>query len=46
MYKTINKPAMMYRSECWAVNSKIEHMMSVVEMRILIWMSREDKIRN
>jgi len=41
--------AMMYVSECWAVDRNIEQRMSVAEMRMLRWMSgvtRGDKARN
>ena len=48
-YKAVVRPAMMYGTECWAVDRKIEQRMSVAEMRMLRWMSavtREHKIRN
>jgi len=47
--KSIVRPAMLYHSECWTLNKKIEQRMSVVKMRMLRWMSgliREDRIRN
>jgi len=40
---------MLYGTECWAVKSQHESKVSVVEMRMLRWMSdktRHDKIRN
>jgi hypothetical protein len=40
---------MLYGSECLAVDMRIEHCMSVAEMRMLRWTSRvtrEDRIRN
>lgn len=40
---------MMYRSENWAVDRKMEESMNVVEIRILRWMnevSKNDKIIN
>ena len=48
-YKTAIRPAMLYGAECWATNKQQVHKMSVVEMRMLRWMSgktRKDKIRN
>jgi len=39
----------LYGSECWAVDKKIERRMSVTEMGTLRWMcgmTREDRIRN
>ncbi|XP_050532668.1 uncharacterized protein LOC126900777 [Daktulosphaira vitifoliae] len=48
-YKTVMRLAMMYGSECWTVDNKVEQRMSVVEMRMLRWMSgmtRKDRIRN
>jgi len=44
-YKTVVRPALMYGSECWAIDKTTEREMSVAEM----WMcevTREDKIRN
>jgi len=40
---------MLYGTECWAVKSQHENQLSVVEMRMLRWMSgetRRDRIRN
>jgi len=40
---------MLYGSECWAVDKKIEQRMGLVEMRMLRWMSRvtrKDRIKN
>jgi hypothetical protein len=40
---------MLYGTECWAVKSQHESKVSVVEMRMLRWMSgktRHDRIRN
>lgn len=42
-------PTMLYGSEYWAVNEKTKQRISVVEIRMLRWMSgvtREDSIRN
>lgn len=47
-YTKVVRPAMIYVSDCQAVNKKIEQSVSVVEMSILKWineMTREDKIR-
>jgi len=48
-YKSVVRLAMLYGSECWMVDKKIEQITSVAEMRTLRWMSgvtREDRIRN
>lgn len=48
-YKAVFTSAMIYESECWVMNGKMQQKMSVVEIRILRWMSgvaREDQIRN
>jgi hypothetical protein len=48
-YRTTIRPAMLYGTECWAVKSQHENQVSVVEMRMLRWMSgktRHDRIRN
>jgi len=31
--------SMLYGSECWTVDNKIEHRMSVTEMRMLRWIN-------
>ncbi|KAK8956527.1 hypothetical protein KSP39_PZI001305 [Platanthera zijinensis] len=37
-YRTAIRPAMLYGSECWAVNCVHEQKMGVAEMRMLRWM--------
>ncbi|KAK8957379.1 hypothetical protein KSP39_PZI000616 [Platanthera zijinensis] len=49
LYRTAIRPAMLYGSECWAVNCVHEQKMGVTEMRMIRWMcghTRLDKIRN
>jgi len=46
-YKSVVK--LCFMNQYWAVDKKIEHWMSVANMRMLKWMSgviREDRIRN
>ncbi|KAH1214992.1 Craniofacial development protein 2 [Glycine max] len=48
-YRTAVRPAILYRTECWAVKSQHENKVGVAEMRMLRWMcgkTRQDKIRN
>ena len=40
VYKTVVRPAMMYRAETWAVKKTQEKKLDVAEMRMLRWMSR------
>ncbi|XP_050547610.1 uncharacterized protein LOC126909235 [Daktulosphaira vitifoliae] len=47
-YKAVVKPVMMYGLKCWAVDKIVNKRMSVIEIRMLRWMSgrtREDRIR-
>ena len=37
IYKTIVKPAMIYMSECWAVEDKVTKTLHITEMRMLSW---------
>ena len=49
VYKTVVRPAMMYRAETWAVKKAQEKKLDVAEMRMLRWMSgvtKLDRIRN
>ena len=49
VYKTVVRPAMMYRAETWAVTKAQEKKLDVAEMRMLRWMSgvtKLDRIRN
>ena len=48
-YKVAVRPALLYRSECWAVKHNHVKKMAVAEMRMLRWMcgiTRRDRIRN
>lgn len=50
-YKRVVRPTMMYGSECWTVDKKIEQKMSIAEMlKMLRWMSgvcgKEKETRN
>jgi hypothetical protein len=47
-YRSVVRPTMLNGSECYTVDKGIEQSMSVVEMRMLRWMSeviREGRIR-
>ena len=49
IYKTIVRPAMVYRAETWTVKTAHEKKMEVAEMKMLRWMggvTKLDKIRN
>lgn len=37
-YKTVVKPAMMYKLECWVVSKQYIKRISFAEMRMLRWM--------
>ncbi|KAH0458543.1 hypothetical protein IEQ34_013858 [Dendrobium chrysotoxum] len=48
-YKMVVRPAMLYGAECWPLKEKHNSKLSVVEMRMLRWMSGftlKDRIRN
>jgi len=48
-YRSIVRPTILYNSECWGVNRRIELNTSVAEVRILKWIScvmREDRKTN
>ncbi|XP_050525575.1 uncharacterized protein LOC126896662 [Daktulosphaira vitifoliae] len=48
-YKTVLRQDIMYCSECWAIDKRIEQRMSVAKMRMLKWisgMTSEDRKRN
>jgi hypothetical protein len=48
-YRAMVRPAMLYGSECWAINYRHVQKMSVVEMKMLRWMcghTRKDRISN
>ena len=51
VHKTVIKPTMTHRAECWAVRKKVENRLNVVEMRMLRWIrakgkTRKDHVRN
>ena len=49
VYKTVERPEMMYGAETWAVKKAQENKLDVAEMRMLRWMSgvtKLDRIRN
>ena len=49
VYRTVVRPALMYRAETWALKKAQEKKLEVAEMRMLRWMcgvTRLDKIRN
>jgi alpha-D-ribose 1-methylphosphonate 5-triphosphate synthase subunit PhnH len=49
MYRSIMRPTMLYGSECWVIDRKIEQSMSVVEMkmfRLTNGVTKDDRIRN
>lgn len=48
-YKNIVRPAMMYRSECWAIIEKEKLKIIVAEIKMQIWIcdvTRLNRIRN
>jgi hypothetical protein len=48
-YRSVVRLTMLYGSECWVVDRRIEKSMSVTEMSMLRWMSgvtREDRKKN
>ena len=45
-YKAVVRPAMMYGTECWAVDRNIEQRMGVAEMIMLRWISVSDTYNN
>ena len=49
LYKTVVRPAMAYRSECWALRKKEEQRLHTTEMKMLKWSqgkTRKDRIKN
>ena len=49
IYRTVLRPVLMYRAECWTMRTKEENPMRRTEMRMLRWIvgvSRKDKISN
>ena len=49
VYRTVLRPALMYRAETWALKKAQDRKLEVAEMRMLRWMcgvTRLDKIRN
>ena len=49
VYKTVVRPAMIYRADTWAVQEAQEKKLDVAEMKMLRWMSgvtKLDRIRN
>jgi hypothetical protein len=48
-YRTVIRPAMLYRAECWHTKRRHVQQLSVVEMRMLRWIcghTRRDRVRN
>jgi hypothetical protein len=48
-YRSVVGPTMLYSSECWVVDRRIELSMNVTEMKMLRWMSgvtRKNRIKN
>lgn len=48
-YKTVVRSAMVYGSECWAVDKTIEQRIGIAKMSMLKWINgviSEDKIKN
>ena len=49
LYKTVVRPAMVYRSECWALPKQEEQRLHTTEMKMLRWSqgkSRKDRLKN
>jgi hypothetical protein len=49
LYRNIMRSNMLYVSECWVIDRRIEQSMIVAEIRMLRWTSgvtKKDRIRN